>query len=294
MRTFVKKIVSVSCMVAMLLCIMTGCGNQNVDTSVNDIRTRGVLKVAVPNYDTALLYKDETVNAYRGTEAEVVDVIAQALQVSVEYVPCTKDQMLNAVLVGTADLAIGYIDEQSNSISNLGKTISYGGENLYVVSPRGVFVGNLSVLSGKTIGVSSLIDPAAYGEVYTAGADGVLLYNATSAVVDAFHNGNIAGYICYRAEGATLSEDGEFQIQSSNDLSTENFVMVTLPTKTGLLAGCNSHIKAYLEGTELPTWVAERIEKEKQEESAAQSIFEQVSSKLFSKDGWKGLKDGIF
>lgn len=273
MKSLFKRIVTLTVVSVMSVLVFAGCGNQQVDTSVNDIKTRGVLRVAIPNYNTSLLYYDDNAGAYRGKEAEVVDVIAQALGVTVEYTPSSKEQMYNSLTMGTADITVGYLDENSANLSNYYKTVSYGGENLYVVTPRGVYVGDLIVFSGKNVGVSSLIDSAAYSEVYTSGAAGVQLYNTTDSAREALKSGAIAGYVCYRSEGDVLVGTGEFQIQSCNELARENFVIAMLPTANNLLIGCNNHIEAYLEGTEVPTWVAEAIEEQKKQEKNSNSLF---------------------
>lgn len=273
MKSLFKRIVSTVVTSVMLLTIATGCGNQVEDLSVNNIRTRGSIRVAIPNYDSSLLYFDEKAQAYRGKEAEVVDVIATALGVTAEYIPSTKEQMYNSLTIGSADIIIGYLDANSANIANYGKTVSYGGENLYVISPRGVYVGNLGVFSGKIVGVSSLIDSSAYGNVYTSGVESVQLYNNTESVIEALKSGAIAGYICYRSEGDVIASSGEFQIQSCNDLKREEFVVAMLPTASNLLIGCNNHIEAYLEGTELPTWIEYELEEQKKNEVDSNSLF---------------------
>lgn len=263
MKVLSKKIVSLSLLMVMLISMLSGCGLQGqADTSVADVQARGVLKVAIPDYDTSLLYYNDNVQAYRGLEAEVIDVIAQGLGVSVEYIPCTKEQMYNSISLGSADLAIGYIDENSSNASGFARTMSYGGENLYIVSPRGVYAGNLNVFDGKVVGVSSLIDSAAYGPLYVSGVENVMIYNSTASISEALQNNSIAGYLCYRSEGEVLTSSGDFQIQSSKELSREYFVIIALPTYYGLVNSCNDSINGYLEGEILPTWIQEEQNKQ--------------------------------
>lgn len=267
MKVLSKKIVSLSLLMIILVSMLAGCGMQKqVDTSVSDVQSRGVLRVAVPDYDTSLLYYNSSVQAYRGLEAEVIDVIAQGLGVSVEYIPCTREQMYNSISLGSADLAIGYIDENSSNASSYARTISYGGENLYIVSPRGVYAGNLNVFEKKVVGVSSLIDSAAYGALYVSGVENVMIYNSTASISEALLNNSIAGYLCYRSEGEVLTSSGDFQIQSSKELSREYFVAIALPTYYGLINSCNDSINGYLEGEILPTWIQEEQNKQEQQD----------------------------
>lgn len=254
-----KKICIVSTIILTICLTLAGCGKKNVDTSVEDIRARGEFRVAIPNYNTSLLYYDNEENAYRGVEAEVIDIIAGSLGVPVKYVSVSRGELLNQVVTGNADMAIGYIDENSSSIATLAKTISYGNENLYVVTPRGCYAGGLSVFKGSPVGVSAMIDDNAYGDVYYSEVSEVLTYNDTNAVVDAFRSNLIKGYICYKSEALYLTSTGEFQVQSCSDLLPESFVMVALPEHPALIAGSDSLIKAYLEGEYKASWVTETV-----------------------------------
>lgn len=273
MKSYKRLIVSLAAMCMLVATMMVGCGKKQEDNSVDAIQSRGTLRVAILNYDTSLMYFDSEANAYRGLEAEVVDVIANALGVEVEYIPTTKEQLYNSVNVGSADIAIGYIDTNSSNISTVSKTISYGGEDLYVVSPRGIYAGNLNVFEKKAVGVSGLIDANAYGNLYTSGIDDVLLYNGTQSVIDSLRNNSIAGYVCYRSEGSAIAETGEFQIQSCYDLEREEFVIISSKSNGNLITGCNNHIKAYLKGEELPRWIAAQIEEEKKHKVDDNSLF---------------------
>lgn len=273
MKSYKKLIVRLIALCTLTVIMAVGCGKKQTDSSVEDVKGRGVLRVAILNYDTSLMYFDSEANAYRGLEAEVIDVIASALGVEVEYVPTAKDQMFNAVNVGNADIAIGYIDENNTNISTVAKTMSYGGEDLYIVSPRGVYASNLNVFDKKVVGVSTLIDANAYGNLYTSGVEDVLKYNGTQSVIADLKSNKIAGYICYRSEGSAIAESGEFQIQSCKELEREAFVIISSKSSGNLIVGCNNHIEAYLTGEELPTWVKAQLEEENKKKVDDNSLY---------------------
>lgn len=255
MKSHMRMLVSTIAMCILTMGLITGCGNKQKDNSVETVISQGTLKVAIPNYDTAFLYFDKNINQYRGIEAEVATVIAQDLGVSVEYLPVSKDSLTNEVKLGNADIAIGHIDTYNSDISSVLSSISYGGEDLYVISPRGIYVGNLDVFDKKPVGVSAVIDQSAYSGLYTSGAANVVSYSDTMSVVDALRNNSIAGYVCYRAEGAAIAESGEFQIQSCKDLPRESFVIISSQICGKLIEECNKCIEAYLNGEMIPEWV---------------------------------------
>lgn len=252
-KSFIK--LSLLFILILTMGMMAGCGAAAQDTSVGEIQSRGVFRVAIPDYDTSLLYYDTEAGAFRGTEAEVVDIIATSLGVPVEYVEVPKSDLLLAVSNQQADMAIGYIDKNSTAASSYGLTISYGGENLYVISPKGVYVGSLTVFKDNKVGVSNLIDASAYSPIYNCGAAEVLMYDNSQSVISALQNDDIKGYVCYQSEAKFLLSSGEFQVQSCVDLEREEFVMATFADRTELLAGCNNLIKGYLEGTKRASWV---------------------------------------
>ena len=254
MKKLLKKF-TIACMTALTVFTITACGKGQTDTSVSDIVARGTFRVAIPEYDTSLLYYDAEAGAFRGTEAEIIDVISVSLGVPVEYVEVPRGELLLAVANGNADMAIGYIDQNSSSLQNYGKTISYGGENLYVVSPKGVYVGSLTVFKDNKVGVSNLIDSNAYGSVYNCGAAEVLIYDNSQSVISALVNDEIEGYICYQSEAEYLISSGEFQVQSCADLDREEFVIATLASNTELISGSNNLIKMYLEGQKTASWM---------------------------------------
>lgn len=275
MKTFIKKFLTLSACAVTSIFVLSGCGKEVQDTSVDDIRARGSFKVGILNYDTDLMYYDADIDAFRGTDAEVVDILSQSLGVPVEYTEMSsKDEMINAVKTGTIDIAIGNLNSSSQDIADLGKTLSYGNGNIYIVSPRGVYIGDLSVLKNQKVGVSQRLDKAAYENVYYSGATDVRIYSNSQSVYDALNDKTIAGYVCYKSEAQYLASDGSLQVQSCKKLPEENYVIVALPEKTRLIAGCNGLIESYLSGEAKTTWQI-------QEEEATASANLVEDSKLF-------------
>ena len=240
--------------VSLIVCLC-GCGKPK-DQSVENIRSRGVLNVAIPNYDTSMLYYDEEAGAYRGEEAEIIDIIGSAIGVPVQYIPVDKAVLEQQVVLGTADIAIGRINQDSAAITDLGKTLSYGGEDLYVVTPRGVYCGDLSIFDNQTVGVSNMIYDSAYSALYYQNEIVINKYSSSDSVISDLSAGNIMGYVCYRAEAEYILSQGDFQIQNAPGITAESYVMVTAPESYALISGCNNRISAYLENSVSANWIS--------------------------------------
>lgn len=249
----VKK--SVGLLLSVVLAIgLTACGEEP-DYSVVNIQQAGVLRVAVPDYETSMFYYDAEAEDYRGTEAEVIDIIATAIGVPVEYTKFPKESLATAVLSGSADLAIGQIHADDMETQGVATSITYGSEKLYVVTPRGILAGDLKVFEDQGVGVSSRLTQKSFEKlIYVPGVT-LSTFNNSDTVIGALSYGNIRGYVCYESEANYIVENGDFQIQSTPGLLDEQFVIIMDPSKTNLIIGTNSKIKAFLNGEVTASWI---------------------------------------
>lgn len=241
---------------AMFVATVTGCGEEP-DYSVANIQAAGLLKVAVPDTDSALFYYDEEAEDYRGTEAEVIDIIAQALGVITEFYPMSSDSMAAAVLSGSCDLAIGHLRATDFKETGVAISKSYGGEKLYMVTPRGVYAGRLDIFANKAVGVSAGLSQEAFNELVYVSGISLSTFNDSDTVVGALSYGNIQGYVCYESEALYILENGDFQMQSTPGLLEEAYSIIADPIKVNLIIGTNSKIDDYLNGTRKASWITE-------------------------------------
>ena len=251
------------CMTAGMIC---GCGQQQ-DTSVVDIQSRGVFRVAIPTYDTNMLYYDETVQDYRGTEAEVIDIITQSLGTDVEFIPVADEEMITAIDTGNCDMAIGRIASDDARIAGYGVTTSYDTACLYWVTPRGIYAGDISVFKGQDVGVSSEISSSSYVDLNYVDDIAIYEYEDTESAELSLGNGEIEGYLCYKDEAEYMvSKNTDLQIQNASGLPRESYVMVTKPEYAALIDGCNNLIREYVEGNLETSWAQEENQKREEQE----------------------------
>lgn len=234
--------------IAMLLgCLMlVGCGGPK-DTSVSDIQTRGTLRVAVPDSESVLLYQNEE-GEYEGMESEIVDIIASALGTDVEYIKVSNATLSKSLEMGEADIAIGSLVYDQSYYTELQPSIVYGGDYVYVISEKGVYVGSLSVFEGQTVGVSSMIPSISKIKIYGIENAELIDYNNTNSVRNALDNGEIAGYFCYQKEAEELIADGHYQVQNAVNMDREEYVVLTPAGSGALRNGIDVILSQYLAG----------------------------------------------
>lgn len=240
------------------IAMLCGCGAPK-DTSIASIQQRGVIKVAVPATESNLLYFDEDGN-YAGMEDEIVDVIAEALNVSVEYLPGEDENFVSKINTGEADIAIGSIVYDSTLHSGNTYSTVYGGDYIYLVTQRGVYVGDLSVFKGKTLGAANSIPSISRSEIYAIEDATIVDYNNVNSVRAALDRGEIAGYFCYQREAEQLIADGQYQVINAAGIDREEYVILAPGNSNALMNGINVLVKQYLNGDYVKTEQTEESE----------------------------------
>ena len=239
---------NIRCMALIILlfaAVVAGCGNKE-DQSVAAVRSGGVLRVAVPDTPSVLLYQDEETGDYQGEEAELTALIAEALGVSVLYLPADKQSLAGKLSIGEADIAIGSIMDRSSLTRNCLCSTSYGSGCVFVVTLRGLYVGDLSVFTDKVIGVSTQLAPESVSGLYAV--DGIVIQNYDNivSVSTDLAGGKIAGYVCYQPEAEALLELGDYQVQDAAGIDRENYVILAPAESAALMEGIDTVVRQYL------------------------------------------------
>ncbi len=237
----------IGCMVLFVLLYAVaavGCGKKE-DQSVAEIQSGGVLRVAVPDTESVLFCQDEETGTYQGEEAELVALIAEALGVSVQYLPADRESFVGQLSAGEADIAIGSIMEDSYLVQNHLYSTSYGSGYVYVVTLRGLYAGDITVFSDKAVGVSAQLAPESANDLYAV--DGITLqsYDNISSVSADLVGGKIAGYVCYQPEAEALLELGDYQAQDAVGVGREDYVILAPSGSSKLIEGVNLVIRQY-------------------------------------------------
>lgn len=243
-----KEMGRIALLIVLAGVIVAGCGKKE-DRSVEEIQSCGVLRAAVPDTQTMLFYQDEETDEYRGEEAELVEMIAEALGVSVQYLPVGRENFYGMLSTGEADIAIGSIMDSSSLTQNSLYSTPYGSGYIYIVTLRGFYVGDLGVFSNKTVGVSTQLAPESANALYAVDNIDIQSYDNTASVSADLTGGKIAGYLCYQSEAEDLLKQGEYQVQDAAGIERENYVILAPVDSATLLEGINAVIRQY---TEIP------------------------------------------
>ncbi len=259
-----KKIMSVTLLLIICIIFVSGCGQK--DLSVSSIVQKGVLTVGVPDVDTNMFYLDKETNEYRGIEAEIVDIIAHGINLPVEYVRMDKDAFLTNLSTGSVDLIIGSLCGSDSIYSTYYSSKSYADSELYIVTPRGLGVGDLSIFMNKNIGISSKINSMSYSDLlYVSGIVPYSFESSDAALVSLGKN-DISGYLCFKEDAEKMIDsNSNYQMQNAIGLSNEKYNIIMMPNGNQLLNGVNQCISDYLSGDKRPSWIVEAEEKEKSE-----------------------------
>lgn len=240
-----KKSICRAVFVLLFGAMIMGCGKKE-DQSVAVIQSGGVLRVAVPNTESVLFYWDGETGDYQGEEAELVAMIAGTLGVSVQYLPADRESFTEKLSTGEADIAIGSIMDCSYLVRNHLYSTSYGSGYVYVVTLKGLYAGDLTVFSNKTVGVSTQLAPESANELYAVDGINLQSYDSIDFVSADLIEGKITGYVCYQLEAEALLEQGDYQVQDAAGVERENYVILASEGSADLMEGINRMIRRYL------------------------------------------------
>lgn len=241
-------------LIIILVCssLLAACGKTS-DSAVQRIRNSGVLNVGITQSDSMLLQKGEDGTSYSGTEMELVQYIADAIGVKINFVETDTEQLFNIMTSAQIDIAIGSIPYDSSMIYNYGVSTSYASGYLYVVTPKGYYADSLGAFADSTVGVSKDISATTSSVINGIDQVEINFYpNVEDASVD-LTGGVIKGYFCHEKEAEDLLAMGSFQVQNLMNADKENYVILTRAEDKDLLAGINSLITQFVESNNSDT-----------------------------------------
>lgn len=247
----------------MMTLFLSGCGKTKDDT-IARIQSAGVINVAVPNKDSAFLYLDES-GSYAGTDAELVDSIASALGVGIRYIPDDTDSFTNLLTTGGADIAIGTISSKDYDTTRFSASESYGSDFLYVITPRGVYPGDLCIFDDQEVGIEADLSSNAEGSLYVIKNPAITKYRSIEDAASDLEYDRIKAFFCYSDSAEKMLELGDFQIQNVADVDKDEYVILTGQDRTQFLHGVNICIQQYLEAKDKPA-ESEETEADAEEE----------------------------
>lgn len=160
-----KKLIAVLLVVAMMACMMTGCGSSSTASSdfdgseygadVQAIVDSGVLKVGVKNNVEGFGFQDVLTGDYAGLEIDLAEKIAAELGVEVEYTTVTAATRTELLDSGDLDCVIATFTVTDERKLSWDFTTAYYVDAVTVLVEDSSNITDLSGLVGKTVGVSS-------------------------------------------------------------------------------------------------------------------------------------------
>lgn len=231
-------------MILMTGLLAAGCAKKS-SGAVERIQALGNLQVAI--VDTQSRYTRLDGETLAGVEPELVQRIAQALGVTVQYQVCDKAEALAAVAAGEADIALGCINHSGSLSGEYLLSTEYGKGYFYAVTKAGDYVLTVGTLENASVGVDRELDEETRTKLYQAEGIRITDYGSAEEGKDAVKNGTIRAYICYEEQARALMEDEALQVQNLSNLEPEEFVIVARKSDTTLMNGINTLIRQFLE-----------------------------------------------
>ncbi len=235
-----------------MVLLVSGCGSKK-SSDVEIIQNSGVLRVAI--VDTQSSYTTVEAGMPEGTkpaglEPELAEYIASALSVTPQFRVYEKQEALEALNAGEADIALGCINGSASLDAEYLTSISYGTGYFYVVTRDDEFALTVGSLENSVVGVDSGLDAETRTGLYKASGISVLDIPSAEKAAEQLENGTIRAYICYEGQAKQLLENDGLQVQNLSNLEPENFVIAARKTDQTLVSGINVLIPQFLEAEE--------------------------------------------
>ncbi len=224
--------------------LTAGCAKKT-SGAVERIQALGNLRAAI--VDTQSRYTQLEGETLVGIEPELVQWIADALGVTVQYQVCNKSEALAAVAAGEADIALGCINHSGSLSGEYLVSTEYGKGYFYAVTKAGDYVLTVGALAEASVGVDRELDEETRTKLYQAEGIRITDYGSWEEGADGVKNGTIRAYICCEEQARMLMEDEALQVQNLSNLDPEEFVIVAGKSDTALVSGINTLIRQFLE-----------------------------------------------
>lgn len=239
-----KAGIGIRILILILGILGTGCAKKT-GSEVERIQASGNLRAAI--VDTQSRYTQLAGEEPVGVEPELVQYIADALGVEVQYQVCTKAEALEAVAAKEADIALGCINHSGSLSGEYLVSSSYGKGYFYAVTRAGDYVLTIGALKDSSVGVDRGLDEETRTKLYQAEGIRITDYGSPQEGGDGVKDGMVRAYICYEDQARKLLEDEGLQVQNLSNLDPEEYVIVAGKSDTTLIGGINTLIRQFLE-----------------------------------------------
>lgn len=229
---------------AVLALGIVGCSGKKKD-EVDRIQQAGVLRVALVDTDSGFTSMEGEKPV--GVEPELASYVGEMLGVSTEFLVCGRQEALEKVAAGEADIGMGCISREGDFSDQYRLSDVYGKGFCYVVTRKGDFVGTIGGLRERSVGVERNLNEFTKNLLYSAEGISLTDYSDPKQAGEDLKEERIQGYVCYEKQARILLEDEDLQVQNLMNLEQEEYVIVVPAGSDKLVSGINTLIRQFLE-----------------------------------------------
>ena len=248
----VKKRLAVRTVLALVLVLafpggITGCRKKQ-DNEIEAIRKAGVLQVAIVETGSRFTRKEgETVV---GQEPDLAEYIADTLGVKPSYQVCSREEVLQKLDQGEADIALGCINGTNSLAADYQISTPYARGNIYAVTKTGDYVLTTGAFEDSSLGVEKGLDEETRSALYAAEGIRITDFSSVQDAANAVKEESIRAYICHEEQAKVLLADPALQVQNIVNLEPEEFVIAAPKSSQTLVNGINTLIQQFVESAE--------------------------------------------
>ena len=213
--------------------LLTGCAVR--DTSLEDIRSAGYIRIAIADEDERL--------------RELADHIARSNGVTAEYYLTDKDSALNMLSTESVDIAVGYYARSEGLLLDYRASIPFYNGTVYVVFNESNMAVCKEDTRGALLGASDRLTSHLRNDISELSTDKTNYCTDVSVAGGMLGNGTLDYFYCTESEAVDLtSEYPNLRCCAVSDIDHEQYSIVVLKDDTQLYNAVNKAIGELLTG----------------------------------------------
>jgi len=252
-----KKILKVISLLIIPL-IFTGCGEETVTyRTLSQIKESGTINIA---YSTDLYpFMNKDTNPEQNEidknndkiccrEEQLIGSIVKRNGLQVNLIKTTRNEVVNLILDGSADIALGKIEKTESDKFKVNQTLIYANEEPYIITSKDVNIFSLEDFKNKKVALitDSAIEKLIKPKITTTASD-IKQYKRVETALNQLLEYNIDAIICYKNEALKILEENAENVQVTTlaDGDVLNYVGLVAKGNNALLEEVNTAINEY-------------------------------------------------
>lgn len=247
----------------LLTLMFSGCGEEEVTyRTLNQIQEDGTVNIAFSTDQYPFMNKDTDAEQneidknndkiYRLEEALIGDFVKRD-NVKVNLIKTTRDETVNLILDGTADVAFGKIEKNESDKFKVNQSLIFANEEPYVITNKGVSIFGFEDFKDKKVALisGSPVSSLVKSDV-SSWASEIKQYKNINTAVEQLLLYNIDAIVCYKNEAVKILNNNADTLTLSTIANGNNIEYVALVANGNetLLTEVNDVINEYFYPTE--------------------------------------------